>query len=83
MANTSSIQLNEHWQAFIAERVAKGRFDSAGEAVDLGLKLLEREEDKREKFMVELDKGLASEDAGPLDMEEIIREARRLAQRAA
>jgi antitoxin ParD1/3/4 len=83
MANTSSIQLNEHWQAFIAERVAKGRFDSAGEAVDLGLKLLEREEDKREKFMVELEKGLASEDAGPLDMEEIIREARRLAQRAA
>lgn len=83
MTKTASIQLADHWQAFIAERIADGRFASANEAVDTGLRLLEREEGKVRKLKSELDRGLASGDAGPLDMEEIIREARRLAKRAA
>ena len=83
MARSTSIQLNERWDKFLSERIAAGRFDSVSEAVREGLRLLEEQEDKFETLKAALDDGLASGDAGPLDMEEIIREARTLAQRAA
>ncbi|MDO9417547.1 type II toxin-antitoxin system ParD family antitoxin [Pararhizobium sp.] len=47
-----SFVIGDHFDAFIAEKVASGRFNNASEVVRAGLRLLERDEAK----MVELRK---------------------------
>ena len=83
MAKTTSIHLNDRWESFIAELIAKGRFDSASEAIRGALRLLEIEEEKFDRLCEALDEGLASGPAEPFDMKEIIGEAHRLHKRAA
>lgn len=83
MAKSTSVQLNEHWQTFITDRIEKGRFDSVSEAVREGLRLLEVRENKAEILDRMLQEGMDSGDAGPLDMEALIAEARSDQRRAA
>ena len=55
MAGTRiTVTLPPELEAFIEERVATGRFATAGEAVREGLRLLEEREQEREAVLAEL-----------------------------
>ncbi|WP_416439690.1 type II toxin-antitoxin system ParD family antitoxin [Phnomibacter sp. MR] len=46
MGRNTSISLGDHFEQFIEEKVAKGRFNNASEVIRAGLRLLEEEETK-------------------------------------
>jgi len=77
----SSYTLGEHYEKFVRDLVASGRYASASEVIRDGLRLLEDAEILRSVRTEELRKliqeGIDSGEAGPLDMEEIIAEAKR------
>ena len=52
--NQITVTLPPELEAFIEERVAAGRFATAGEAVRAGLRLLEAREQEREAVLTEL-----------------------------
>ena len=76
MPKNTSINLGDHFQGFIAEQLKNGRYGSASEVVRASLRLLEEHERKVEALRHALIEGEQSGDAGPLDMEEIIRECK-------
>lgn len=76
MGKSTSIQLNDRWQTFLAQRIAMGRFDSVGEAVREGLRLVEIQEEKFDRLCAALDKGLASGHGIEFDMSDWLQEQR-------
>ena len=76
----SSYTLGEHYEKFVRDLVESGRYASASEVLRDGLRLMEEREWVREIKLKELraliQEGLDSGDYGPLDMEEVIAEAR-------
>ncbi|QLF69665.1 type II toxin-antitoxin system ParD family antitoxin [Peteryoungia desertarenae] len=60
MSNTTSINLGDHFTAFLAKLTASGRYGSASEAVRAGLRLLEEEEARYEALLNALDEGETS-----------------------
>jgi antitoxin ParD1/3/4 len=74
---TLNVSLTPHLEAFIHETVTSGRYQSASEVVRTALRLLEEREQERaariERLRQEIQKGLESGSATPLDMEEIKR----------
>ena len=83
MPRSVSFEVSDDLGAFIDERISKGYVSSVDEALNAGLHMFKANEDKRDALYAALDEGEASGDAGPLDMEEIIREARAMSRRAA
>ncbi len=57
MAKNTSILLGDHFEKFIGEEVASGRFSSASEVVRSALRLLELEEQKIKKLRHEIETG--------------------------
>jgi len=57
MAKNTSISLNSHFDAFIAERVKNGRYGSASEVIRAGLRLLESNETKLDTLRAMLSEG--------------------------
>jgi antitoxin ParD1/3/4 len=83
MAKTTSVNLNDRWTDFIAERVDQGRFESASEAVRAGLRLLELEEQKLDRLLAEIAKGIESGPSRPFVRGEAASLARSRAKNAA
>jgi antitoxin ParD1/3/4 len=76
----SSYTLGDHFEGLIKNLVQSGRYASASEVVRDGLRLLENTEKFREikieNLRAEIQKGLSSGPAEPLDMDEIKAAAR-------
>jgi len=82
-----NISLTEQLEKFINDQVASGAYQTASEVVRDGLRLLadrrKAEELKLEALRAAVRDGLNSGPAEPLDMEEIIADARARHQRRA
>lgn len=83
MARNTSVNLSDHFCAFVDQLVESGRFGSASEVVREGLRLVEERETRLQALRQALIEGEESGPAGPLDIEEIKRTARAMAARAA
>ncbi len=83
MAKNTSVSLGNHFESFISDQIASGRYGNASEVVRASLRLLEEHEQKVEALRQALIEGEASGDAGALDFREIRREARKRAGLAA
>lgn len=79
MAKNTSITLGDHFEAFTRDQIDAGRFASVSEVVRAGLRLLEEHEQEVAALRQALIEGEASGDAGPLDFDEVRREARKRA----
>ena len=75
---TLNVSLTPHLEQFIQQTVTSGRYQSASEVVRTALRLLEESEQERhaklEWLRQEIQKGLDSGPASPLDMEALLRE---------
>jgi antitoxin ParD1/3/4 len=76
----SSYSIGEHFEKFAKNLVASGRYASVSEVLREGLRMVEREErtysEQLEWLKAEVQKGIDSGDAGILDMDELIAEAK-------
>lgn len=79
MAKHTSLTLGEHFEGFIKEQLATGRYGNASEVMRASLRLLEEHEGEVEALRRALVAGEQSGDAGPLDFAEIRRAARQQA----
>lgn len=83
----SSYTLGNHYETFIRDLLATGRYASASEVVRDGLRLLEDREKHREAKLIALREaireGLESGPAEPLDVDEIKARARTYRPKAA
>ena len=79
MAKHTSLTLGEHFEGFIKEQLATGRYGNASEVMRASLRLLEEHEGKVEALRRALVDGEQSGDAGSLDFAEIRRAARQQA----
>ena len=60
MPGTTSVTLGDHFEAFVSDKIAEGRFQSVSEAVRAGLRRLEEDELKLEALRAKLEAGEAS-----------------------
>jgi len=77
MAKNTSIVLGDHFDQFISAQLQNGRYGSASEVVRQGLQVLEEHEKKVAALRQALIEGENSGTSTPLDMKDIIREAKR------
>ncbi|MFN7742715.1 MAG: type II toxin-antitoxin system ParD family antitoxin [Phycisphaerales bacterium] len=82
MSKNTSFILGDHFDAFVSSQVAAGRYQNAADVIRSGLRLLEERETKLRALNHALIEGEQSGVAGPLDMEQIKRQARKAAGRA-
>lgn len=73
MANTS-LTLGEHWEVFIKNQIASGKYGSASELIRDGLRLLESRETKIAALQQAITDGLDSGIAENFSMEELQKE---------
>ncbi len=76
MARNTSISLGEHFNKFIDEQLAHGRYGSATDVIRAGLRLLEEHETRLNALRSAL---IAGEESGPsevFDAERFVRERR-------
>lgn len=57
MPRNTSVTLGDHFDAFVNEKIAEGRFQSVSEAVRAGLRRLEADERKLEALKAKLQAG--------------------------
>lgn len=78
----TSVALGTHFEAFIKAQLATGRYNNVSEVVREGLRLLEDQEALRrlklERLRTDIQAGLDSGPATPLDMDAVKAEGRRL-----
>ena len=81
MAKNTSISIGDHFENFVAEQVNRGRYGSVSEVVRASLRLLEEREHRMEALRSALIAGENSGLSEPLDMTQVIAEAKRDAGR--
>ena len=64
MPRTTSITLTQHFEKFIADQVATGRFSSTSEIIREALRLMETREEKLAALRAAVDAGIAELDQG-------------------
>jgi len=57
MARNTSVTLGSHFDEFVSETIAQGRFQSISEVVRAGLRKLEEDESKLQALKVKLEAG--------------------------
>ena len=67
MARNTSVTLGQHFDAFISEKIAQGRFQSVSEVVRAGLRKLEEDETKLQLLREKLQAGEESPIVGNFD----------------
>lgn len=72
MATNTSISLDDHFAAFLAEQVDTGRYRSASEVVRAGLRLLEEREIQLGALRAALATGEASGEAEAFDFDAFV-----------
>lgn len=81
----TSVALGTHFEQFVKQQVESGRYNNASEVVRDGLRLLQDQDDLRQAKLqwlrTELQRGLDSGPATPLDMAEVKAEGQRLRAR--
>jgi antitoxin ParD1/3/4 len=81
----TSVALGTHFESFVKQQVESGRFNNVSEVVRDGLRLLQDQDDLRQAKLqwlrTELQRGLDSGPATPLDMAEVKAEGQRLRAR--
>jgi antitoxin ParD1/3/4 len=83
MTEEPTIRLARHFEVFVEDQIAAGKYASVSAVIEEALRMLERREAKMEALRQALIEGEESGPATPLDMEEIKRKARARAARAA
>ncbi len=83
MAKNTSISLGDHFETFIAQQIASGRYGSASEVIRASLRLLEEREQKVEGLRKALIDGERSGDVGELDIKKIKAKAKQGAKSGA
>lgn len=71
MSKNTSFVLGEHFEGFIVEKVASGRYGNASDVMRSALRLLEYEEKKLESLRVAIDAGDVSPESEDLDGEKV------------
>ena len=77
MAKTTSFNLGDHFEQFISTQIKSGRYGNASEVVRASLRRMEEDEQKLEALRQALIDGENSGESTPLEMQEIIKEAKR------
>ena len=76
---TTSLSLGEHWEVFIKNEVASGRYGSASEVVRDALRTLEERKTKLAALRIHLAEGAAQAERGEfvtLSLDEMLRKFR-------
>jgi antitoxin ParD1/3/4 len=80
MTEQQPLRLARHFQVFIEDQVAQGRYETPTKVVEDALRLLQHEEEKRAALASALVEGEESGDPTTLDMSEIAATARKRVQ---
>jgi antitoxin ParD1/3/4 len=76
MSRHTSFSLGEHFNAFIADQVARGRYGSASDVIRTALRLLEDHEAKLQALRTALIEGEESGPSAPFDFDAFIERKR-------
>ncbi len=74
-----TVALNKNWEEYVAEQIGSGEFKSATDVVEDALRLQQEYLRKRDLLRREIDKGIASAEAGQIShatADEIIAKAK-------
>jgi antitoxin ParD1/3/4 len=77
MARNTSISLGTHFEAFIQQQVAEGRYGTASEVIRAGLRLLEEDETRQAALRAALDDGEASGFVADYSLDDVMKAVRR------
>lgn len=60
MGKNTSVSLGDHFESFVEQRIAEGRYNNTSEVIRAGLRLLEEEESRFNVLKTAIQEGLDS-----------------------